>query len=438
MRRFTGILTATLLISIILGSGGAVAGDWGHWRGPDHNGGTEARDLPATWSTDEGVLWATDLPGSSSATPVIVGDRVFVVSNNARKTQISAICLNRDTGKELWSKVLVDNADSNARNDMGACSPVTDGEGVFFLFGNSELYGLDMDGNELWSRNLNSEISTITQDWGYSGSPLLHNGKLYVSVIRGTNPDGSGDWGGRNDSGCFLLCVDPATGKDIWRAHRPSEAVGEALDSYASPIPFSSNGVDSIVVIGADIITANDAATGKELWRQEHNPRRRDNWRMVPSLVANDSLVFGTQPRGGTFFAVDPNAKKNMEYGDTAWKLEGAHNDVPTPLLYDGRLYVLVDTGMEQGLSCVDPATGKELWRGDLAAKGRFWSSPTAGDGKIYCVNEDGDVVTVAAGDTFKLLGTSRMGGKPTMSTVAIADNKLFIRTAEKLYCVGS
>ena len=437
MRKRSLTFAAVLTVAIILSAGAAIAGDWTHWRGPNHNGGTDATGLPAQWSADDGILWEVSLPGSSSATPIIVGNRVFVVSNDADLARVSAICLNRDTGKELWSKVLVDDAKSNARNDMGACSPVTDGERVYFLFGNSGLFALDLEGNKLWSRNLNEEINPIAPDWGYAGSPLIYKGKLYVSVVRGTIPVGK-EYGDRNDAGSFSLCLDPATGKDIWRQHRPSDAVGESHDSYASPIPFASMGVDAIVVVGGDYVTGNDASTGKELWRQAHNPRKRSNWRNVPSPVVEGNLVFGTQPRGGTVFAIDPSKKAKMDYADTVWKLEGKYNDVPTPLYYDGRLYIVVDSGMEQGLSCIDPATGKELWRGDLGGNSRFWSSPTGGDGKIYCVNEDGDVVTVAAGDTFKKLGTSRMGGNPTMSTVAIADNKIFIRTADKLYCVGS
>lgn len=104
MRTLYVTLAVVLTTGMILCAGAAVAGDWTHWRGPNHNGGTEATGLPAEWSTDDGVLWEVSLPGPSSATPVISGNRVFIVSNDARQEKVSAMCLDRDTGKELWSR----------------------------------------------------------------------------------------------------------------------------------------------------------------------------------------------------------------------------------------------------------------------------------------------------------------------------------------------
>ena len=142
------------------------------------------------------------------------------------------------------------------------------------------------------------------------------------------------------------------------------------------------------------------------------------------------------QPRGLDAFAFRPGNKARLAYTDSTWIYDERTGDVPTPLYYDGRLYIL--NGARKMMICLDPATGEEIWTGDLGASARIWSSPTAGDGKIYCLDERGQVTVIAAGDKFKVLSQADMGGAPSKSSIAIADGRLFIRTAEKLYCIGS
>lgn len=426
---------AIFLSGVAAHAGFAHAGDWPGWRGPNHNGSTSETNLPEEWSAAQGVLWAAEMPGRSSATPAVWGDKVFVASNDKTRKLLYGICLDRDSGDVLWNKQLVEGAWVNARNDSATCSPVTDGDRVYFMFGTSDLFALDFDGAEVWSKNLDREFGPVTTNWGYGSSPLLYKGRLYIQVLRG-------QWGSgvsqmeHTDEDSYVLCLDAASGETVWKVHRPSDAIGESFDSYTTPIPYEADGKTAIVVHGGDYITGHDPATGEELWRQAHNPRRGRADRLIPSPVIAGDLVCALQPRGLDAFAFRPGNKARLAYTDSTWIYDERTGDVPTPLYYDGRLYIL--NGARKMMICLDPATGEEIWTGDLGASARIWSSPTAGDGKIYCLDERGQVTVIAAGDKFKVLSQADMGGAPSKSSIAIADGRLFIRTAEKLYCIGS
>jgi outer membrane protein assembly factor BamB len=418
------------LIAATLVSNHVAASDWPQWRGPNHNGASDATGLPTEWSATKNVKWTADLPGMSSATPIISGDNVFVASNDESMSKLYAMCLDRNSGSILWKKLLSDSAKASSRNNMASCSPVTDGKLVYFLFGSGDFYALDLKGETVWSKHLGEDFGRFAQQWGYSSSPVLYNEKLFVTVLRGT---WAGD--GTQDEDSYLMCLEPSTGDVVYRVHRASDALAESQDSYVTPIPFEYKGHSEIVLAGADYITGHDASTGKELWRHGHNARKIKNWRLIPSPVIANELVIGVVPRGGNAFAIDPSAGKNMAYEDAAWVYDSRTTDVPTPLFYEGRLYLL--NGARQVMMCVDPATGKEIWSGDMEGRSRMWASPTAADGKIYCLDESGTTTVLAAGDEFKILGRSSLGGGPCKSSIALADNQVFVRTAEKLYCIG-
>lgn len=407
------------------------ASDWPQWRGPNHNGSSDAKDLPTEWSATNNVKWSTALPGVSSATPIVSGEKVFIASNDESMSKLYAMCLDRDSGKELWSKLLSDSAKASSRNNMASCSPVTDGTLVYFLFGSGDFYALDLDGETVWSKHLGNDFGRFAQQWGYSSSPVLHKEKLFVTVMRGT---WAGD--GTQDEDSYLMCLEPSTGEVVYKVHRSSDALAESQDSYVTPIPFEYKGNSEIVLAGADYITGHNASDGKEIWRHGHNARKIKNWRLIPSPVIANEMVIGVVPRGGNAFAIDPSAGKNMAYEDAAWIYDSRTTDVPTPLFYEGRLYLL--NGARQVMMCVDPATGKEIWSGDLDLRSRIWASPTAADGKIYCLDESGTTTVLAAGDEFKILGKSSLGGGICKSSIALTDGHLFVRTADKLYCIGN
>lgn len=425
-----------LLAVVLLLSHWTSASDWPHWRGPFLNGSSDEKNLPNSWSQTENVVWVSPLPGPSGATPVISKGRVFVSSTKRDSDELLALCFDAKSGKELWRKKLGASSRKVPRNNMATPSPVTDGERVYFMYGSGELAGLDYDGNVLWSRNIETEYGNISIKYGYSSSPLLYGDKLYILVHRRDkayrSPEGSG-----LDS--FILAVDPKTGKNIWKQPRKTDALDESLDSYSSPILNQVSGRTEIVIIGGDYVTANDPATGKELWRYGYAEQKSGRWRNVSSPIMGEGLIFGVRPRGGNgLFALKSGGGGTLSDDQVAWAFDGPTPDACTPLYYKGNIYVL-DGKQRRVLTCLDAKTGQQKWQGKLGGSGPWYASVTAADDKLYCISEAGEAVVLIAGDEeFKILSRIDMEGKPVQASIAIADGRLYIRTASKLTCVGN
>ncbi len=428
-------VVSAVIVAFVFAVLPAGAADWPNWRGPNHNGSTEAENLPTDFSATKNVAWTVDMPGVSSATPAIVGDRVYVVTNDATQTKCSGMAIDAANGNVIWSREFITNGEKNARNDMASCSPVSDGERVYFMFGNSDLFVVDTDGKDLWSKNLDRDFGPVKTNWGYSSSPLLYHGRLYIQVLRG---QWDTDLGMKNhtDKDSYVVALDAKSGETIWRIHRPTDAHAESFDAYTSPIPYEGGEEAVIAIMGGDYITGHNLDTGEEVWRHFHNPRQGDFDRLIPSPVVADNLIVGMQPRGVDAFAFNPADGKNLKYEDSTWIFDDKTADVPTPAYYNERLFIV--NGARKELLCIDPKSGKALYYEDLEADSRIWSSPTVADGKVYALTENGQVVIAAASDTFKVINRIDLGSSaPAKSSIAIADNRLFIRTADKLYCIG-
>jgi outer membrane protein assembly factor BamB len=425
-----------LFITVMLISAGRLmAGDWPHWRGSYLNGSSDEKNLPTTWSKTENIAWTASLPGHGSATPVIAKGKVFVSSTDRDSSNLLALCLDSRTGKELWRKKLGESSRKVPRNNLATPSAVTDGKNVYFMYGSGDLAGLDDEGNILWSRNLETEYGNISIKYGYSSSPLLHNGKLYILIQRRHTTYRSPN---STTLDPFILAVDAGTGKNIFKQPRKTDARNESLDSYSSPILLQHSGRVEIIVIGADYVTANDPVSGKELWRYEYARQKSTRGRNITSPVIVEGLVVGVPPRGADgLLAIKSGSDGTITDDHIAWRFDGPSPDCSTPLYYKGNLYVLAD---RKGgvITCLEALTGRQKWQGKLGGGAPWWASITAGDDKLYCINEAAEAVVLAAGDKeLKILHRIDMGDKPTQASIAIANEHLFIRTANKLFCVG-
>jgi outer membrane protein assembly factor BamB len=221
----------------------------------------------------------------------------------------------------------------------------------------------------------------------------------------------------------------------VFRVHRPTDAISESFDSYASAIPYEADGQDVIVVQGGDHTTGHDPETGEEQWRFADNPSKEPYWRLIPTPVVIGDLIFNAQPRGSMAYAFNPGERAQRTVTSAAWTYNKRTTDVPTPIYYKDSLYIL--NGVQKTLAKLDPASGRELWINDFPDNKRFWASPSAGDDKLYAVDENGTVVVASIGDSFTILSTASLGGRPVKSAPALANGKVFIRTAEKLFCLG-
>jgi len=429
------------------------AADWPQWRGPNFNGSTTEKNLPATFSRTENVVWSAPMPGPSGATPVVWGDYVFVASTDDATKTCVAIAIDRKTGKELWRVKVLDGVGRDRMSTFSNSSPVTDGRHVWFFYGTGDLVCLDMSGKEVWKRSIEKDYGQFAFQWTFSSSPLLFDGKLYLQILQRNVPvNGRGKTDGPIES--FLLALDPVTGKELWKVIRPSEAQAESLESFSTPTPYTHNGRTELLITGGDYVSGADPKTGKEYWRWgTWNPTRIGHWRLVPSPTAGEGVVLACGPKDSPVYAVKLGGNGELSNSSLAWQsyvqnsedhskagrsldTRDLSSDVPTPLFYEGKFYVL--NGGKKKLLCVEPS-GKVVWSGDLG-KANFQSTPTAADGKIYMMNFPGEVFVVQAGGSeFKLLHTAAMGeGENTLrASIPISHGQLFIRTSKMLYCVG-
>ncbi len=440
---------AACLSIVLLLAASLHAGDWPHWRGPHFNGSTSETNLPTSWSTTENVRWSVDLPGPGASTPIIVGDNVFLTSTDPATATLKALCLDRASGKPRWvEEVESGEIRRDSRSTFAAPSPVTDGQIVIFFFGNGTLAAFDVEGHAQWKRNIQRDYGDFAFLWTFSSSPLLYEGKLYLQVLQRDVPV-QRRFGGpsrRAESGdpaieSYLLAMNPADGKTLWKQNRPCEAVMESREAFSSPIPFEHDGRKELLVAGGDELTSHDPETGKELWRWgTWNPQRIGHWRLVPSPVAGGGVILACAPKKDPIYAVNAGGNGVLTDDALAWVSDDARAvaaDVPTPAFYDGDFFVLND--LRQSLSRVEPKSGKVKWTMETPGRRKYEASPLAADGKIYLVNFDGDVVVVNAADGLVLntISMSEPSEDPVRSSICAAHGNLFIRTNDKLYCIG-
>lgn len=436
-----GLSACVLGACLWLGSH-AGAGDWPQWRGPAFNGSSPETGLPATWNieTKENLAWATPLPGPGAATPIVANGRVFISSVDKETRDLLALCLDAGTGKVLWRKAVGrDRRAPVGGNNMACPSPVTDGKTVWFYYGTGQLLAFDLEGKELWARELEKDYGEFVVKYGYSSSPLLYKGKLYILVMQNATAQKYNRTHDKRTEPLesFLLALDPATGKTLWRHVRPTDAPDESVEAYLTPIPYEGNGRTEIIIPGGECVTGHDTETGTELWRWWYQPNDRQAWqRTVNSATPGDGLVYAVRPKHRSVYAIRGGGKGELGAGDLAWRLDKTVPDVLTPLYYQGRLYVADDA--RRLMACLDAATGKKLWEASLEMKGVLRASFTAADGKVYVISQNGEVAVLAAGEEFKVLSRIQMGEAPCQASIAIAGGKLFIRTARSLYCVSA
>jgi outer membrane protein assembly factor BamB len=431
--------TVRALLSLGLLAAVAQAENWPQWRGPFLNGSTTETDLPAEFSTTTNVQWAAPLPGPSGATPIVWDDRVFVSSPNQAAGTLLALCFDLASGRPLWSRRVGEDR-KVARNNMASPSPIADGgwRQVYFYYGTGQLLAFDFDGKPLWRRDLEADHGHNALMFGYSSSPLLHDGTLYVIAVRNKRQDRYRR-GPAGESDSYLLAVDPDTGEDLWKVVRPTDARDEAQETYSTAIPFPRDGATDILIFGADYLTAHDPATGAERWRwATYNPKKIHHWRTIPSPVVAGDIVFVPGPKHSTGFAIRPEGTGRLGQEHVAWTFEKHLPDASTPLVYQGRLYLLDDD--RRVLTCLDPATGKPHWQGRLRTKAVIRASLTGADGKLYIISEKHEARVLAA-DRFEVLHRVDMATRSTRgltrSSIVAAQGRLLVRTPDRLYCIA-
>ena len=430
-----------LFVTAFLAAGSAVGDDWLQWRGPHLNGSADETNLPTKFSKTENVAWTSTLPGEAGSTPIVVGKRIFLTSRHPRRDDLMGVCISATDGKILWSKTLSHGKPATRRGAITGCSPASDGKSVYFLFGSGDLAALGLDGKVLWTRSLARDYGPFAIRFGYSASPLLRKGRLYIPLLRTEKP-----WPytvGANlphqlPLPSLVLCLEAATGKTVWRHVRDTDAIKDCRDTYITPMAVEVNGRTELVICGGEYVTGHEIATGKELWRWEYTKTREIWQRIVASPVIVDGLILASQSLGRGMFALRPGGSGTIAHKDRVWEWQDGAPDVCTPLVYRGNVYVIAGerSRKKNVLTCLDPKTGKVKWESKFVGSGPWRASPTGADGKIYCISEGGTVVVLAAGDEYKELFRTSLKSAPCRSTIVPANGSLLIRTAKELICL--
>lgn len=439
------LITALLLVATT-----ASAGNWPQWRGPSGNGVAADTGLPTEWSLEKNVQWKAALPSWGGSTPIVWGERVFLTSPSRVKAEpdttseksgpwslpvkkgrdpggqsLLLIAFNSTDGLELWRHELAEGNKLHLKSNNASPSPVTDGTHVWAVTGVGSVSAFTVAGEPVWQRNLQDDFGQFGHQWGYASSPLLFDGKLIVEVLHGMH----------TDDPSYLVAFNALTGDVVWKRDRPTEAQRESPDAYTTPVVAYDKGEAQIVVTGADVATGHDPATGEELWRAGGlNPNNEGNYRIVASPVVAGDLIFAPT-RKTPFLALRTGGRGDVTQTHVAWKRdEGAEPDVPTPVSDGKFLYLVNDKGLA---TCLEAATGAVLWGPERTAQGTVSSSPVLADGKLYLLNENAVTTVLKAGPEFENLATNELDGTYTLSSMAIAGGRLFVRTSTHLYCIG-
>jgi outer membrane protein assembly factor BamB len=408
-----------------------LAENWPQWRGPHLNGVSREKGLPVKWSTaaGENIAWKLPMPSRSGATPIIWEDTVFLnVASapggkpGAPEGDVELWAVNRANGEVRWKKTIAGGNYRINKQNMSSPSPVTDGRTVWVLTGVGILKAFDFKGNELWARDIQKDHGAFGLNWGYASSPLLHEGMLYVPVLHGM----------KTDDPSYVLKIDGKSGRTLWRVERPTDALVESPDAYTTPALLTYGKTKEIVVTGGDVVTGHDLETGKELWRAEGlNPGKARNYRIVASpIVAGGLVIAPTRIR--PMVAIKPGGRGDVTATHTAWTFDRGP-DVPTPASDGKLLYSVDDRGV---VHVLDVQTGAVVYGPERLKPAIYSASPTLADGKIYVTNEEGLTTVFAAGPKFEILAENP-SEEYTLSTIAVSNGQLFLRTEKALYAIG-
>jgi outer membrane protein assembly factor BamB len=404
----------SLLVPLLLALAHAGAADnWPRWRGENGSAVSDHSPLPLKWGPKTNVRWKTAIPGKGFSSPIVWKDRVFCTSAFDGGERRVVHCLDRKTGKILWSRAIKDTEPeiASAMTGHAAPTPVTDGQSVVAFFGNAGVVCYDFSGKQLWHRKLGEFESEL----GLASSPVLYRDR----VIMVCDHDGA-DYSSFDS---FLIAMDLKTGKQVWKTPRR-----DLFRSWSTPILVPGAGKKlELIVNGQEALRAYDPATGKQRWQVTG----MSGW-VTPSPVFGHGLVFATSGKNGPILAVRPGGKGDVTTRRVVWKVKTGGPYVCSPLLYKDYLYVHTEQGL---LSCFQARTGKLQYKERLA--GKFIASAVAGDGKVYITNEDGTTFVVKAGPKFEVLARNALK-EYSLASLAIAGGQLLLRTEKHLYCIAA
>jgi outer membrane protein assembly factor BamB len=411
--------------------------NWHHWRGPEANGSAQKATPPLHWSPTSNIKWKAAIPGRGSATPIVWGDRVFIVtaietdraprpedlpkfeSKLDRKTKapnriyrFQVMCFDRNTGKLRWEHTAAEKLPHEGHHpshSYAAGSPTTDGEQLYASFGSFGIYCYSLDGTPRWQRDF-GRLSTRL-GWGEAVTPVIHKGRLIVN------------WDQEENAALYVL--DAKTGDTIWKKDR------DEVSSWTTPLVVEVKGQTQIITNGTKRVRSHDLATGEVLWQFGGMTINA-----IPSVVSSDGVAYCMSGYNGSLAAAVPLESRGElgANGPFLWKANKGTPYVPSPLLVGDRL--VFTQANASVLTMLDRKTGKAVIdRVRLPVDGQYYGSPAAAAGRIYLVNRDGVALVLAQKDALEVLATNALDEGVDASPVLVG-RQLFIRGEKHLYCI--
>lgn len=420
--RIQGVLFGWLALSLSV-----MAANWPAWRGPNQNGETPETNVPLKWSATENVKWKTALPDRGNSTPIVWGNRIFVTQSIEREGKRLLMCFDRKDGKLLWQKgpAFGEKEPTHRTNPQNSPSPVTDGQRVIAWFGSAGLYCYDMNGKELWKRDLGRQ----THEWGYASSPVIHKDLCFLNFGPGKRS--------------FLAAFDKKSGQTVWENEIPEVQPESREDgfkgqpngvigSWSTPIVIEVDGREELVVSLPDWVKAFDPATGRELWRcAGPNPL------LYTSPVYGEGVIVVMGGFHGPALGVKPGGEGDVTQTHKLWQSGRSENRLGSPVIKDGHIYVMNMPGIAE---CLELKTGQQVWeervRGN-GAKNESWSSMVLSGERLYILNQSSDTIVLRASPTFQVLAVNSLEDELTNSSIVISEGEIFIRTHQKLWCIA-
>ena len=399
----------------------ARGGEWTQFRGPSGSGVSSETGLPTKWDAKNNLAWKTELPGAGSSSPVFFGNHIYMtcytgynVPGQPKGEQAGLrrhlLKLDRKTGTILANTEVEAQLpeQETIRDDHGYASstPAVDADGVYCFFGKSGAFAFDHDGKQLWRTSVGTQLN----GWGSATSPVVHGDLVYVNASVESQT---------------LFALDKKTGKEKWSAKGIKE-------SWNTPVIVrNKNGKDELVVAIQGKVLSFDPATGESLWKCDTDI----TWYMVPSLVANDGIVYVLGGRSGVAaLAVRAGGSGDVTKTHRLWTSKKGAN-VSSPVFFEGHLYWANEAA---GTAfCAKAATGEVVYEERLPRADTLYASALFADGRMHYLARDGRMFVVAAKPEFELVATNDLKDGSIFHAAPVAiDGRLFVRSNRFLYCL--
>ncbi len=399
------------------------ADDWPAFRGPSGNGASTEKSAPLNWAPDKNIKWKVALPQDGNGSPAVSNGLVFVAcSEDPKGKRRSLYCFDRKDGKQKWIKTVEFGKEEKTHETNPHCSstPAADGKHVVVWHGSAGLHCYDFEGKETWSRDLGEFVHI----WGFGTSPLIYEGK----VILNTGP-------GKR---IFVAAFDVETGKTIWEADEPMKGDGEHneagqwMGSWSTPVVAKVDGKDNVICTLPTRVAGFDPKDGKLLWWCDGVSHKKGDL-SYSSPVVGDGLCLVIGGFGGPGFAAKLGGSGDLT-ANRLWRLEDRPQSIGSGIFVDG--YVYQPQAGPDRIECIDPKTGKVVWK-DRGAGGAYWGSVVSAAGRLYVTSQKGATVVFKPNpEKFELLATNALN-ETCNATPAVSNGEIFIRTYKHLYCIA-